>query len=69
MNINVTITMISGEVIKGKLVRVDASYHYVKTKIEYDELAISIFGKEYCDKHKTLINKLPRDEIKDIKLY
>ena len=60
--------MISGETIKGTLVKSDQLYKYVKTKIDYDELAIAIFGKEYCDKNKTLINKLPIDEIKEIKL-
>lgn len=69
MNTNVTITMISGEIIKGKLVKETSSYIYVETTLEYDELAISIFGKEYCENNKTLINKLPMDEIKDIKLY
>lgn len=68
MNTPVEITMISGEVIKGKLVQSDKLYKYVETKIEYDELAITVFGKEYCDKHGTIINKLPVDEIKDIKL-
>lgn len=69
MNNKVTITMISGEIIKGKLVKADSLYKYVETTLEYDEQAIAIFGKEYCDTHKTLINKLPIDEIKDIKLY
>lgn len=68
MNINVTITMISGEIIKGKLVKANSLYKYVETKLEYDEQAIAIFGKDYCDKHKTLINQLPIDEIKDIRL-
>ena len=63
---NVTITMISGEVIKGKLVKEDSLYKYVETTLEYDEQAIAIFGKEYCDKHNTLINKLPINEIIDV---
>lgn len=68
MNIKVEITMMSGETIRGILVKSDKFYKYVETKIDYDELAIDIFGKEYCDKNKTLINKLPIDEIKEIKL-
>lgn len=68
MNIKVEITMISGETIKGILVKSDKYYKYVETKMDYDELAISIFGKEYCDKNKILINKLPIDEIKEIRL-
>jgi hypothetical protein len=61
--------MISGEIIKGKLVKATPSHRYVETTLEYDEQAIAIFGKEYCENNKTLINKLPMDEIKDIKLY
>ena len=67
MNNKVEVTMISGETIKGILVKSDKLYKYIETHIDYDELAISIFGKEYCDKNKTLINKLPIDEIKEIK--
>ena len=66
MNNDVTVTMISGEIIKGRLVEDGPLYVYVETTIEYDDLAISIFGKEYCENNKTLINKLPRDEIKSI---
>lgn len=69
MNIKVTITMISGEVITGKLVKKDSLNIYVETTLEYDEQAIAIFGKEYCDTHKKLINKLPLDEVKNIELY
>lgn len=68
MYTKVEITMVTGETIKGILVKSDQLYKYVKTKIDYDELAISIFGKEYCDKNKTLINRLPIAEIKEIKL-
>ena len=68
MTIKREITMISGATIKGILVKSDKYYKCVETKMDYDELAISIFGKEYCDKNKTLINKLPIDEIKEIKL-
>ena len=68
MNTKVEVTMISGETIKGVLVKSDKLYKYVETKMDYDELAISILGKEYCDKNKTLINNLPIDEIKEIKL-
>ena len=49
MNNDVTVTMISGEIIKGRLVEDGPLYVYVETTIEYDDLAISIFGKEYCE--------------------
>ena len=59
----IKITMISGEKIIGKLIKEDSFYMYVETKLEYDETALEIFGKEYCEQHSTLINKLPKDEI------
>ena len=63
----VTVTMISGEQITGVLVQDTPNYLYVQTTLEYDDLAIQLFGKEYCDTHKTLINKLPKDEIKEVR--
>lgn len=66
MNIPVEVTMISGEIIRGKLVQDNKLYAYVETTVEYDEQAIAIFGKEYCEQNTTLINKLPKDEIIDI---
>lgn len=62
----VTVTMMSGEQITGVLVQDTPSYLYVQTTLEYDDLAIQVFGKEYCETHKTLINKLPKDEIKEV---
>lgn len=62
----ITITMISGEKITGKLIQENNLYVYVETKLEYDETALEIFGKEYCEQHSTLINKLPKDEIINI---
>lgn len=63
----VTVIMISGEKITGRLLQETANYLYVETVMHYDELAIQIFGKEYCEANKTLINKLPKDEIKDVR--
>lgn len=63
----VTVTMISGEKITGVLVQDTPNYLYVQTILEYDDLAIQLFGKEYCETNKTLINKLPKDEIKEVK--
>jgi hypothetical protein len=60
----VTVVMISGEKITGVLVQDTPNFLYVETVMNYDELAIQIFGKEYCETHKTLINKLPKDEIR-----
>lgn len=63
----ITVTMVSGEKITGVLVQDTPNYLYVQTTIEYDDLAMQIFGKEYCEANKTLINKLPKDEIKEVK--
>ena len=62
----VTVIMISGEQITGVLLQDTPNYLYVQTILEYDDLAIQLFGKEYCETHKTLINKLPKDEIKEV---
>lgn len=63
----ITVIMVSGEKITGVLVQDTPSYLYVLTTLEYDEQAIQLFGKEYCEANKTLINKLPKDEIKEVK--
>lgn len=60
----ITVTMISGEKITGLLVQDTPDYLYVQTTLEYDDLAIQIFGKEYCETHTTQIIKLPKDEIR-----
>lgn len=62
----VTVTMISGEQITGVLMQDTPNYLCVQTTLEYDDLAIQLFGKEYCEANKTLINKLPKDEIKEV---
>ena len=62
----VTVTMISGEQITGVLIQDTPNYLYVQTTLKYDDLSIHLFGKEYCDTHKILINKLPKDEIKEV---
>ena len=62
----ITVIMISGEKITGVLVQDTPNYLYVQTTLEYDEQAIQLFGKEYCEANKTLINKLPKDEIKEV---
>jgi hypothetical protein len=63
----VTVVMISGEKITGVLLQETPNYIYVETVMDYDELAIQIYGREYCEANKTLINKLPKDEIKEIR--
>jgi hypothetical protein len=58
--------MVSGEKITGELIQDSPNYLYVQTILEYDEQAIQLFGKEYCEANKKLINKLPKDEIKEV---
>jgi len=62
----IKVTMITGEKITGKLVQEDRLYIYVETKMEYGEMELALFGKEYCEQHLTQVNKLPKDEIKGI---
>ena len=62
----VKVHMISGEEIIGKLELENDSYVYVGTSLEWDEVAISIFGKEYAEANPTQIVRLPRDEIRYI---
>lgn len=62
----IIVIMISGEKIRGVLVQDTPNYLYVKTEVHYDEDEIEFFGKEYCEANKILINKLPKDEIKEI---
>lgn len=69
MGIHVTILMVSGEIIAGELIKQNSLYVYVQNTLEYDEQAIALFGKEYCDSHPTQILQLPLDEIVCINLY
>lgn len=63
----VTVTMISGEKITGMLIQETPYDLYVQTTVEYDELAIEIYGKEFCEANKTPIIRLPKNEIKEVK--
>ena len=64
----IKITMVTGEKIIGKLVQEDRLYIYVETKMEYGEMELELFGKEYCEQHSTQVNKLPKDEIRHIEI-
>lgn len=61
-----TVTMITGEKITGKLVSQDSLNIYIAVENEIDELAIQVFGKDFCEANKITIEKLPKDEIKSI---
>lgn len=64
------ITMISGEIIKGKVVQSNKVTVHVEVQQSYDqeelEQAIQVFGKDYVENHlmkPTTILTLPIDEI------
>lgn len=60
----VTVIMISGEKITGVLVQDTPKYLYVESEVHFNEFDRELFSKDFCDNTKTLINKLPKDEIK-----
>ena len=69
----VCITMVSGEVITGKVVQHDTVSAYIEVQQNYNqeelEQAIIVFGKDYVEKHlmkPTTILTLPIDEIQTI---
>lgn len=62
----VTVNMISGETITGKFLQENNLYVYIEAKMEYDELALELFGKEFCEQHAVQVIKLPKAEIKNI---
>lgn len=69
----VCITMISGEVITGKVVQYNKVTAYVEVQQSYDqeelEQAITVFGKDYVEKYlmkPTTVLTLPIDEIQTI---
>lgn len=69
----VYITMVSGEVITGKVVQHNKVSAYVEVQQSYDqeelEQAIEVFGKDYVEQHlmkPTTILTLPIDEIQKL---
>lgn len=69
----VCITMVSGEVITGKVVQHNKVSAYIEVQQSYDqeelEQAITVFGKDYVEKYlmkPTTILTLPIDEIQTI---
>lgn len=69
----VCITMVSGEVITGKVVQHNKVSAYVEVQQSYDqeelEQAITVFGKDYVEQHlmkPTTILTLPIDEIQKL---
>ena len=69
----VCITMVSGEVITGKVVQHNKVTAYIEVQQNYNqeelEQAIAVFGKDYVEQHlmkPTTILTLPIDEIQSV---
>ena len=69
----VCITMVSGEVITGKVVQHDTVSAYIEVQQNYNqeelEQAIAVFGKDYVEKYlmkPTTVLTLPIDEIQRV---